>query len=728
NFALSKKAVGLKEDVLTEEDLDYIYGQTSHPDFPTLSKDAEKWFREGLDEKNEQKRAKLIEKRNKRLEKYEKEKNAIYKNPDRDPIISHLYGIIETHASLKYLYLTKIKKQKDVDYSKIRDEIKLKAWIGFISRYPTKAKEYRNRKYAKAKCYKDLIQAWIQLWHAEQQSSQATSNIPDNLANRQADEIVKKELQKQKASGQSKEEQAPAPTQQNQNRKFSTRTINEINRLASRFMQPPQIPQSFPESPPMEPPGPSQRPSGPTSRAINGANRLVRAGNPLNKLGGSLLKQGVMTGARSLIAVLWPWILLIIGIILLVVIILAIIGIKPDEKPKPEPGGDISTCTFYRGGDLVQGTKFGNPQMAATISEISGKVGVPSAIVAGIMRVETAQAITTTDTTYLVNDYDAHTSGVAYGVMQFTPGTFLYTYNTFQDDLKNLFGKISSKISIDLQSNMAPASSFRIYSIRDSITAAAYKVKNDKKNINKDGPWDEETVKGIAERYYGCRKYGPGGCTSGPFDYGEDLWKSFTNCNSVSNPPPPALAGKVSCPLQGSRSIGCGSFMSDPKYNRGSCSGPQPTDRGHCGKNYQSSCSYKGNIDATNSTRRAHSIDVDGPAGENVYLPTINGQSVDWTYQPSASYPIAPGDGGGYGHVFTSHLNGDIWTIHLIHTNPPPIYSPPQGRIYYKSGDAVTKIASTSYTHLHINIGKNPERADGGKGWLNPEDLGICTE
>lgn len=207
------------------------------------------------------------------------------------------------------------------------------------------------------------------------------------------------------------------------------------------------------------------------------------------------------------------------------------------------------------------------------------------------------------------------------------------------------------------------------------------------------------------------------------YAFAQQAMESNTVNTRVGNPAENATGTEASsCPLPGKRVIGCGSFMSDPKYNRGACAGPQPIDRGHCGRTY--GC-YKGSIEATNASRRAHSIDVDAPAGEKVYLPTISGQSVTWNYDKNLSYHVASGDGGGHGHVFVASVGPDRWVLHLLHMNPALI-PPPSGGTY-KSGDAVTTVAQTNYTHLHINIGKNPTGNDGGKGWLNPEDLGMCT-
>lgn len=196
--------------------------------------------------------------------------------------------------------------------------------------------------------------------------------------------------------------------------------------------------------------------------------------------------------------------------------------------------------------------------------------------------------------------------------------------------------------------------------------------------------------------------------------------KVITN---VGNPPVDitAVSGAFSCPLKGTREIWCGSFMSDPKFNKNACAGAQPIDRGHCGRNY--GC-YKGSPELTNNQRRAHSIDVNGPAGETVYLPSINGQIAQWNQ--AGGYSVAQRDGGGYGHVFTSKLGNDVWILHLIHANPPPLIPPSDGKAY-KSGDPVTTIAQTDYAHIHINLGKNPEGNNGGAGWLNPESLGMCS-
>lgn len=214
--------------------------------------------------------------------------------------------------------------------------------------------------------------------------------------------------------------------------------------------------------------------------------------------------------------------------------------------PPPTGGGDIASCFFYRGGETSKpGFKLGNPAMAALISDISSKVGVPAAIITGIMRVESPNAFASTDPSYVTNDYEAKSSGVAFGLMQFTVGTFISTYENNQVSMNLLFNKTSQTTTIDPQDKMQPDTVLRIYSIRDSLIAASYKVKADKQAINGSGSWDENTIKQIAARYYGTNADGTTnykGDDGSIQNYGNDLWKSYSECQSTIIPPTPPLS------------------------------------------------------------------------------------------------------------------------------------------------------------------------------------------
>ena len=154
------------------------------------------------------------------------------------------------------------------------------------------------------------------------------------------------------------------------------------------------------------------------------------------------------------------WIPIVIAVVVILIIVIIIMGATGGGATElggtnPAPGGgspgsgNISSCQFFRGGDTTQGLSFGNPQMAALVSDISTRVGVPPAIVAGIMRVESGGVIAQTDPSYLINDYDPASSGVAYGIMQFTPGTFITTFNNNSSEMNTLFGKNQVRTVID---------------------------------------------------------------------------------------------------------------------------------------------------------------------------------------------------------------------------------------------------------------------------------------
>lgn len=192
--------------------------------------------------------------------------------------------------------------------------------------------------------------------------------------------------------------------------------------------------------------------------------------------------------------------------------------------------GNIAACTFYRGGDSTPGLKFRIQEWPALINEVASKVGVPAPVLAGILRVECPDCFYTDNPEYIKNDYDAHGNGLVYGVMQFYPSTFEDIFNKNKQQLKDLFNKDSVKTTIDPQDKMAPNNVFRIYSIKDSVIAAAFKIKADA-GINP--PYDREAIDKIVKAYFTQCEYFQG---TGIFNYCDDLWKSYSECRSISPP------------------------------------------------------------------------------------------------------------------------------------------------------------------------------------------------
>ncbi len=425
--------------------------------------------------------------------------------------------------------------------------------------------------------------------------------------------------------------------------------------------------------------------------------------------------------------------------------------------PTPGPGGvggNIASCTFTRSGSSkpIKSTK-----LISIFQEVAAKSGVPASVLASLAMHESE-----TFTSSALDSHDAFGSDItigsgckyfglpsfglgssptgALGIMQVQPT------KTVHDQIWQSWQATRPPGSINMKT-FEEAGAYSTDGVRrgaemigktaDSLTLQDFcDVRTSaylgagvliSKNGGRPPTTGDEINKSVCS-YYGSI------CTYGPYNYGEEAKADFQNCQPATPTPggPPGTAASFSCPLSGPRIISCGSFMSDPKYNNSGCGnfpGSQPIDRGHCGLTY--GCFDSSNRKITDpatisNSRRAHSIDVNGNASEPVYLPTINGQTVNWSFAPDKSYSVTDSEGGGYGNVFRASVDGDLWVLHLLHTNQA-LTPPPSGR-GYQSGDPVTTIAATAFTHVHVNIGKNPSGDNGGTGWLNPEDLGMCTQ
>lgn len=196
----------------------------------------------------------------------------------------------------------------------------------------------------------------------------------------------------------------------------------------------------------------------------------------------------------------------------------------PVSGAGPTSTASISQCSFY---GLSGETKVGNDQLVKLVVKISDRVGIPSSILAGITRIEWQQGFANKNEQYIEDDYEAVISSAgAIGIAQFIPTTFEEVFRLNQKELAEKFNK-HSQINY-IQPQQKPPSNdtiLRITSIKDSLLAAAFKIRMTKRDsIN---PWTSNEVKLVAERYHGACPY-PGTSKS----YCEDLAKSFDNCKS----------------------------------------------------------------------------------------------------------------------------------------------------------------------------------------------------
>ncbi|OGH14506.1 MAG: hypothetical protein A3H50_00575 [Candidatus Levybacteria bacterium RIFCSPLOWO2_02_FULL_37_10] len=393
----------------------------------------------------------------------------------------------------------------------------------------------------------------------------------------------------------------------------------------------------------------------------------------------------------------------IIGVIVLIVIFTVIIlmgsggsagNFGAGNNPTPPPGGgtgiSISSCTFYRDGEPE--VKMGNPEMAQFIESVSAKVGVPAAVVAGIMRVESGNRFQENDPAYFAADYDEHCSRdtqgnpIACGLMQFTPDTFTGTFNNNSSEMSAFFGKNQVRAVIDSRNNVFPNNYLRIYSIKDSIIATAFKIKKDKQSANGEGPWDRAAIDGIVSAYYGnCLKYPS--CTNGPYDYGEDVWNSFSQCKVT----PSTSALTMTCPLDpvgNSAYITCGTFNHPVNL----CAHGR-ADFGYpaCTSPPYAVCPY--------SEQLKNAFDVvskgESGAGIPVYLPMINRSVVQWAFTKSEFL----NSNWGYRQIYNTLFNGHSIDLELTHLNESlPILQ----STTISSG---TQVATTHSVAAHLHTG-----------------------
>src|SRR3989338_6455392 len=438
-----------------------------------------------------------------------------------------------------------------------------------------------------------------------------------------------------------------------------------------------------------------------SSFALRGTGRIISGGlsNATNAI--NYLAQVIRAGsiAARALAVLGStpvgWVVGAAIAVALIIILLVLFFMRgspsfPSELGEAAPvggerrggTGSIASCVFYRGPEPE--LKFGNPEMAQYVESVSAKVGVPAAVVAGIMRVESGGKLARVDPAYFASDYDDTSSGVAYGIMQFTPGTFLGTFARNATELNTIFGKTDARAEIDPQQNVFPTNYLRIYSIMDSIIATAFKVKNDKQSINGDGPWDQATVYEIARRYYGCLLYPS--CSDGPYNYGEDVWRSYSNCQAA-----PATELAITCPLD---PIGNTAFVTCGTAAR-------PVNLcGHGGLGYPA-CTQPPYAVCPYSEQLKNAIDVVSRNGSGVllpvYLPLINGSVAQWRFEGGLSIPLD----GGWRQMYNAEFNGhsiNLELTHLSEARPGQIDAPIESK---------TQVATTysgGNPHLHIGV------------------------
>lgn len=184
---------------------------------------------------------------------------------------------------------------------------------------------------------------------------------------------------------------------------------------------------------------------------------------------------------------------------------------------------------------------------------------------------------------------------------------------------------------------------------------------------------------------------------------------------------PPATAGEV-CPVD--TFINCGTYW-NPRGNCGHCLAPGYTagrppssfDRLSPKRPYYpfgtGTCEYAGTL---------FGIDIAGEDGQDIKLPTIRGQSVEWSFfiqYPSAVYPNESIQ------AFTGRVGDERYYLQLHHTKPGS-----GNQSASKSGDRGANICADGcnerHTHVQLALGSPNHSESEWVDVLNREDQLLC--
>lgn len=387
--------------------------------------------------------------------------------------------------------------------------------------------------------------------------------------------------------------------------------------------------------------------------------------------------------------------------------------------------GNINSCQFTRGDQNPTSASYKSQTLMGYFQEASIASGVPTAVLAGIARVESPGIVYLTDDK--LPSFGCPTSPTgAKGLMQIQPpGTN---------------GHPAAGVALGAKYLGIPVEQLNYCNLRQSIFLGAG-VVNSKRLGGKWDPartYDKAYIDSVAETYYGCLRYPS--CSSGPYSYGDDLYSSVINCRS-EGAQTIVYIGEASCPIPGGK-IGCASYGKPEPWGgfHNACAVDSTGNGGHCNQNYVSAVGICLNRDtgtifdaSGNLIRTAKSIDVAAAGsrgGDPVYLPTIRGKSLNWYYKGV----VDAGSTFGWIRLFQSEPTPEgIYSIHFVHVNssaPPMAIDQP-----VKSGElGATLFPLSDWPHAHITVGLNVGDSTGdlknhSPNWLFADrDLGMCTK
>lgn len=230
---------------------------------------------------------------------------------------------------------------------------------------------------------------------------------------------------------------------------------------------------------------------------------------------------------------------LILGLLLLLLI--GVLMFLSPAAPPPLPPGfvDVSQCLFTRSDQTPAQAKYQSPLLLSYIKEAYNLTGMHEMVLAAFMRVESPTLTSYTDE-QVRNYVCAESPTGALGVMQLQPaGTTGHCAECVANGARLLgiaYENLTREDYCDVRKSIIMGAGW----ILKKMSFLGYGD-----GTRWDPAWtdDKDAIYALVNGYYGCILYPS--CTSGPYSYGDDVWKSIQACTSTVGEIPKEKLGKI---------------------------------------------------------------------------------------------------------------------------------------------------------------------------------------
>ncbi len=261
-------------------------------------------------------------------------------------------------------------------------------------------------------------------------------------------------------------------------------------------------------------------------------------------------------------------VLVVIGIIIGTLFLVLSSGGETKPSDTPTPGGtaiggtipsgtpatytgNLASCAFTRSDQSPTTALYKSPTLLSYFQEASTLSSVPPQVVAAIARVESPSIAGIADEE--LSGIGCAISGTgALGLMQIQPPKQIHdvlyarlrgtskAIPPFEDvgaydggavgNGARMIGKTPEQLTEADMCNLKNSITIATGFILKKISYPVFGGYGDGTKWDPSWTSNKDVMQAVARSYYGCSLYGPGGCTSGPYSYGNDLYAGIHAC------------------------------------------------------------------------------------------------------------------------------------------------------------------------------------------------------